>query len=63
MAVNDNASVKRLKGVRRPVNPLSTRMRMVSALSCVDWVVPLSEDTPERLVSRLMPDVLVMGGD
>ncbi|SAK84418.1 rfaE bifunctional protein [Caballeronia calidae] len=63
VAVNDDASVTRLKGVRRPVNPLSTRMRMVSALSCVDWVVPLSEDTPERLVSRLMPDVLVMGGD
>ncbi|SAK48389.1 rfaE bifunctional protein [Caballeronia catudaia] len=63
VAVNDDASVQRLKGVRRPVHPLSTRMRMVSALSCVDWVVPFSEDSPGRLISRLTPDVLVMGRD
>jgi len=63
VAVNDDASVHRLKGGDRPINPLSTRMRMLSALTCVDWVFPFREDTPERLISRLLPDVLVKGGD
>jgi D-beta-D-heptose 7-phosphate kinase / D-beta-D-heptose 1-phosphate adenosyltransferase len=38
-------------------------MRMLSALACVDWVVPFSEDTPERLIARVLPDLLVKGGD
>ena len=63
VAVNDDASVKRLKGANRPVNPLATRMRMLASLGCVDWVVPFSEDTPERLYCQLLPDVLVKGGD
>lgn len=63
VAVNDDASVRRLKGDSRPVNPLATRMRMLSALACVDWVVPFSEDTPERLYCKLLPNVLVKGGD
>lgn len=63
VAVNDDASVRRLKGNGRPVNPLSTRLRMLAALSCVDWVVPFSEATPERLICKLLPDVLVKGGD
>lgn len=63
VAVNDDASVRRLKGETRPVNPLSTRMRMLSALACVDWVLPFSEDTPERLYCKILPDILVKGGD
>ena len=63
VAVNDDESVRRLKGSQRPLNPLATRMRMLAALSCVDWVVSFSEDTPERLYSRVLPDVLVKGGD
>jgi D-beta-D-heptose 7-phosphate kinase/D-beta-D-heptose 1-phosphate adenosyltransferase len=63
VAVNDDASVKRLKGASRPVNPLPNRMLVLAALSCVDWVVPFSEDTPERLICKLLPDVLVKGGD
>ena len=63
VAVNDDASVKRLKGASRPVNGLDNRMKVLSALSCVDWVVPFSEDTPERLICKLLPDVLVKGGD
>lgn len=63
VAVNDDACVRRLKGASRPVNPLSTRLRMLLALSCVDWVIVFSEDTPEHLYSRLLPDVLVKGGD
>jgi len=63
VAVNDDESVRRLKGPARPVNPLAHRMRMLSALACVDWVVPFSDDTPARLISRLLPDILVKGGD
>lgn len=63
VAVNDDASVRRLKGPARPVNPLSTRMRMLAALACVDGVVAFSEDTPERLICRVLPDLLVKGGD
>jgi D-beta-D-heptose 7-phosphate kinase/D-beta-D-heptose 1-phosphate adenosyltransferase len=63
VAVNDDASVRRLKGPGRPVNPLDRRMRVLSGLVAVDWVVGFSEDTPEPLLGLLQPDVLVKGGD
>ena len=63
VAVNDDASVRRLKGPERPVNTLEQRMAVLRSLVCVDWVVPFSEDTPERLIGSVGPDVLVKGGD
>lgn len=63
VAVNDDASVRRLKGDTRPVNPLAQRMQMLAALGCVDWVLPFGEDTPERLICAVLPDLLVKGGD
>jgi len=63
VAINSDASVKRLKGSSRPINSLERRMAVVSALSCVDWVVPFEEDTPERLISEVLPNVLVKGAD
>ncbi|MEW6765591.1 MAG: bifunctional D-glycero-beta-D-manno-heptose-7-phosphate kinase/D-glycero-beta-D-manno-heptose 1-phosphate adenylyltransferase HldE [Pseudomonadota bacterium] len=63
VAVNDDASVSRLKGPSRPVNPLAQRMAVLAGLRSVDWVVPFGEDTPERLICRVRPDVLVKGGD
>jgi D-beta-D-heptose 7-phosphate kinase/D-beta-D-heptose 1-phosphate adenosyltransferase len=63
VAVNDDASVKRLKGPDRPVNTLAKRMHMLAALECVDWVVPFFEDTPTRLICKLLPHLLVKGGD
>ena len=63
VAVNSDASVKKLKGETRPYNCLQHRMEMLAALRCVDWVVSFSEDTPERLVSVILPDCLVKGGD
>jgi len=63
IAVNDDNSVKNLKGEGRPINTLEDRMHMLAALSCVDWVVPFSEDTPERLICHVTPNVLVKGGD
>jgi D-beta-D-heptose 7-phosphate kinase/D-beta-D-heptose 1-phosphate adenosyltransferase len=55
VAVNDDASVRRLKGADRPVNPLGQRMRVLAGLAAVDWVVPFYEDTPERLIARSSP--------
>ena len=63
VAVNDDDSVARLKGDARPINPLEDRMAVLAGLAAVDWVVPFSEDTPADLISRLLPDVLVKGGD
>lgn len=63
IAVNDNDSVKRLKGSERPVNDLLQRMAVLNGLESVDWVVPFSEDTPARLIEFCLPDVLVKGGD
>ena len=63
VAVNDDASVRRIKGAERPVNALWQRMRVLAGLAAVDWVVPFGEDTPERLISAVSPDYLVKGGD
>ena len=63
VAVNSDASVKRLKGADRPVNPLEDRMAVLAGLASVDWVVPFDEDTPAELIEQILPDVLVKGGD
>ncbi len=63
VAVNDDDSVRRLKGASRPVNPLEDRMLVLAGLAAVDWVVPFSEDTPADLIAAVLPDVLVKGGD
>ncbi|MBE2294112.1 MAG: bifunctional D-glycero-beta-D-manno-heptose-7-phosphate kinase/D-glycero-beta-D-manno-heptose 1-phosphate adenylyltransferase HldE [Phycisphaerales bacterium] len=63
VAVNDDASVRRLKGAERPVNALWQRMQVLAGLAAVDWVVPFYEDTPERLICAVKPDYLVKGGD
>jgi D-beta-D-heptose 7-phosphate kinase/D-beta-D-heptose 1-phosphate adenosyltransferase len=63
VAVNDDDSVSRLKGASRPINALADRMAVLAGLAAVDWVVPFSEDTPAALIERLLPDVLVKGGD
>jgi len=61
--VNSDESVRRLKGQGRPVNPLASRMAMLAALECVDWVVPFEDDTPREVICRILPDILVKGGD
>ena len=63
VAVNDDASVRRLKGEARPVNKLEDRLLVLAGLAAVDWVVPFSDDTPASLIAELLPDVLVKGGD
>ena len=63
VAVNNDASVSRLKGDDRPVNNLDARMSVLAGLRSVSYVVPFSEDTPARLIEAVTPDVLVKGGD
>jgi len=63
VGLNDDASVKRLKGAGRPLNPLADRACLLAALKPVDMVVPFPEDTPLELIRALKPDVLVKGGD
>ena len=63
VAVNDDDSVTRLKGKARPVNALQDRMLVLAGLAAVDWVVAFSDDTPADLISAVLPEVLVKGGD
>lgn len=63
IGLNDDDSIRRLKGDTRPINPLQDRAIMLAALRAVALVVPFPEDTPLRLITALRPDVLVKGGD
>lgn len=63
VGINDDASVRRLKGSMRPVNSIEDRMLLVSALECVDYVIAFEEDTPLELIQAVMPQILVKGGD
>jgi D-beta-D-heptose 7-phosphate kinase/D-beta-D-heptose 1-phosphate adenosyltransferase len=63
VALNTDASTRRLKGDQRPILPEDDRARVMAALAVVDVVVLFDEDTPEALVSRLAPDILVKGAD
>ena len=63
VALNDDASVTRLKGAGRPINPIERRMAVVAGLEAVDWVISFDEDTPIPLLQTLQPDVLIKGGD
>ena len=64
VGVNSDASTRRLgKGDDRPVTPESDRAEILSGLSCVDAVLIFQEDTPETVLERLQPDVLVKGAD
>jgi D-beta-D-heptose 7-phosphate kinase/D-beta-D-heptose 1-phosphate adenosyltransferase len=63
VALNDDDSVRRLKGETRPINALEDRLMVLAGLAAVDWVVPFSGDTPASLIAEILPDVLVKGGD
>ena len=63
VALNSDASERRLKGDRRPIIPAQERAAIVAAFECVDYVIIFAETTPLRLIKTLQPDVLVKGGD
>jgi len=63
LAVNTDASVKKLKGEHRPVNSEYARARILAALNFVDLVMLFGEDTPLELIEEILPDILVKGKD
>lgn len=63
VGVNTDDSIRQLKGTGRPVNPLSDRLTVLSALNCVDHVIPFAELTPKNLIRIIRPNVYVKGGD
>jgi len=63
VGVNSDASVTRLKGATRPINPLTHRLGVLSALECVDHLIAFDEDTPYDLIAEIQPDILVKGSD
>ena len=63
VGLNADSSVRRLKGASRPVNSEAERGRVLAALGCVDFVILFAEDTPQQLISTLLPDILVKGAD
>ncbi|MFI5395151.1 MAG: D-glycero-beta-D-manno-heptose 1-phosphate adenylyltransferase [Candidatus Binatia bacterium] len=63
VALNSDASIRRLKGRGRPLVTARDRCEVVAALEMVDYVTVFSDDTPYQVIKRLQPDVLVKGGD
>jgi rfaE bifunctional protein nucleotidyltransferase chain/domain len=63
VAVNDDDSIKRFKGPHRPIFPLSERLEVLEAIGDIDYLVSFSEETPKEIITALLPDVLVKGGD
>jgi D-beta-D-heptose 7-phosphate kinase/D-beta-D-heptose 1-phosphate adenosyltransferase len=63
VAINSDASVRRLKGPGRPIVPQEARAEVLAGLAAVDYVVSFDEDSPQQIIARLLPDVLVKGGD
>lgn len=63
VGVNSDESIQRLKGPSRPINHLEDRVQVLAALSCVDHLVPFTEDTPVALIECIRPDIFVKGGD
>jgi rfaE bifunctional protein nucleotidyltransferase chain/domain len=63
VALNSDVSIRRLKGKSRPVFPLVERLEILGAVEDIDFLTSFSEDTPQRIIAAILPDVLVKGGD
>jgi D-beta-D-heptose 7-phosphate kinase/D-beta-D-heptose 1-phosphate adenosyltransferase len=63
VALNSDASVRRIKGEKRPILPLVERGKILASFECVDYVTWFDEDTPDVIIRLLRPDVLVKGAD
>ena len=63
IGLNSDSSVKKIKGKDRPINKESDRARVLSALYFVDYITSFNETTPENLIKKVKPDILVKGGD
>ena len=63
VAINSDASVRRMKGAGRPVVPQQERAEVLAAMAAVDYVTVFEEETPQKIIARVLPQVLVKGGD
>jgi len=63
VAVNEDESVRKIKGESRPIFPLEERLEVLDAIEDIDYLISFSEETPQRVIAALLPDVLVKGGD
>jgi len=63
VAINSDSSVRKIKGIKRPIINKHDRLRTVAALASVDYVVPFNENTPIKVIKLLKPNVLVKGAD
>jgi len=63
VALNSDASIRRIKGPRRPIQTEDERSEVIASLQCVDFVTLFDEETPYQIIEELLPDVLVKGGD
>ena len=63
VALNSDASVRRLKGPSRPIFPLRERFEILAAVADIDYLTSFGEATPQKIIAALRPDVLVKGGD
>jgi len=63
VALNTDASVRKIKGPSRPVFPLEERFEVLGAIENIDYLTSFSEETPQKIIAALLPDVLVKGGD
>ena len=63
VAINSDASVRRIKGPRRPIIPMRQRAEALAALECVEWVLSFSGQTPRAVIAALGPDVYAKGGE
>lgn len=63
VAVNDDRSIRTIKGPTRPIFPLAERLEILAAITSIDYLVSFSEETPRKVISTLLPDVLVKGAD
>jgi len=63
VAVNDDQSIETIKGASRPIFPLAERLEILEAIEYIDYIISFSEETPQKVISALLPDVLVKGKD
>ena len=63
VAINTNNSIKKLKGPERPINDLIFREKMLEAYDFIDYIIAFDDETPKELIIKIMPDILVKGGD
>ena len=63
VGINSNASVKRLKGINRPINNLKNRAEVIAGLTCVDYVISFKDISPKKILDIIKPDIYIKGGD